>query len=435
MAHFPGTENVSGWYATLPPPGPAKTLSQNLRVQWAIVGAGFAGVAAARRLAQLRPNDHIALIEAQRIGWGSCGRNSGFMIDLPHDLATDAYTGKQDEDRRLIRLNRAAIKFAGDTVAANGIDCDWQPQGKLHGAIEASGERALEAFMRGLDALGEAYTPLSHDDMVRRTGLHCFRAGVHTPGTVLIQPAAYIRGCVDSLPDNVHVIEQCEITRIEGASPVRLHASHAEITADQVLLTNNGYAEQLGFPKGRFIHVATYGSQTRELTDSELQTLGGEESWGLIPANPMGTTLRKLNNRRLIVRNVFTYNPQQKITAKTLKKVETNHRRAYLDRFKGLEHVPFEHTWGGVLCLSQNNMPFFGQLAPNIHAAVCQNGLGVARGTIAGKLLAERVVGQDSELLRDIQMWPAPNRLPPSPLLRVGVPATLAWKQYRAGRE
>lgn len=50
---------------------------------FAIVGAGFSGVSVARRLAELHPNATIAIIEALRVGRGSAGRNSGYLVDLP----------------------------------------------------------------------------------------------------------------------------------------------------------------------------------------------------------------------------------------------------------------------------------------------------------------------------------------------------------------
>ena len=89
----------------------------------------------------------------------------------------------------------------------------------------------------------------------------------------------------------------------------------------------------------------------------------------------------------------------------------------------------------GYCALSRNAAPYFGEIAPGIFAAVCQNGLGVARGTIAGKLLAEYALGEDNELVRDILSYPQPCRNPPPPLLGLGVSATIAWKAWRAGRE
>ena len=58
-----------------------------MNADYLIIGGGFAGLSAARRLNQLEPTAKIVVLEACDIGEGPAGRNSGFMIDLPHNLA------------------------------------------------------------------------------------------------------------------------------------------------------------------------------------------------------------------------------------------------------------------------------------------------------------------------------------------------------------
>ena len=52
-----GNPGVSGWYAILPEPEPERILQEDITVDWLVIGAGFAGLAAARRLSQLRENE------------------------------------------------------------------------------------------------------------------------------------------------------------------------------------------------------------------------------------------------------------------------------------------------------------------------------------------------------------------------------------------
>src|SRR5262245_6706148 len=111
----------SGWYALLPEPLAPRILEAKKKADWAIVGAGFAGLAAARRLSQLLPNERIVVLDAQRIGWAAAGRNSGFMIDLPHELSSENYAGELAHDLKQIRMNRAAIEFAAEAVAEYGL--------------------------------------------------------------------------------------------------------------------------------------------------------------------------------------------------------------------------------------------------------------------------------------------------------------------------
>src|SRR6476469_9365953 len=92
----PADQPVSGWYALLPPPGSPRVLQGRHDADFVIVGAGFAGLSAARRLTQLAPGARIVVLDAQRVGWGAAGRNSGFMIDLPHELSSETYAGGDD---------------------------------------------------------------------------------------------------------------------------------------------------------------------------------------------------------------------------------------------------------------------------------------------------------------------------------------------------
>uniref|UniRef100_UPI00351762B7 FAD-dependent oxidoreductase n=1 Tax=Cognatishimia sp. TaxID=2211648 RepID=UPI00351762B7 len=61
------------------PHGPALTGANT--ADFVIVGGGFAGLTAARRLTQLAPGSKITVLEAGAIAEGAAGRNSGFMID------------------------------------------------------------------------------------------------------------------------------------------------------------------------------------------------------------------------------------------------------------------------------------------------------------------------------------------------------------------
>lgn len=434
---LPQDDGRCGWYEMLPAAPPIHSLSGHIRADWIVLGAGLAGLAAARRLAELSPEADIVLVDARRVGFSTAGRNSGFIIDLPHDLTSHDYTNDRTHDLEQIRLNRGAIDYMRDIVKHHDIECDWREQGKLHGAARDQGMRALEAFAQGLAKLDEPYCALSAEEMYARTGSRFYKAGVHTPGCVLVQPAALVRGLSQTLPSNVRLFEESPVHRIEVGKPHTLITSQGNIKAPRLVLANNAYASQFGELglRGKLLPIYTYSSLTRPLTQVELDTLGGDDSWGLIPADPMGTTVRRLSNGRILIRNAFTYNPHIKASSQQLTMARSSHQRAFKRRFPMLPDVGFEHTWGGALCMTRNHGKPFGELAPGVFSALCQNGLGLTGGTISGKLIAEYALGIDSDLLKIMLKQPKPIVNPPEPFLGMGIRSTLTWKEWQAGIE
>ncbi|MGC4012346.1 MAG: FAD-binding oxidoreductase [Pseudomonas sp.] len=435
VTHLPADDSTCGWYhlskARQARPGHYGTS----KARWAVVGAGFTGLAAARQLAENFPDDEIVLIEAQEVGYGTSGRNAGFAIDLPHDIGADDYIGDIETAKTTLKLNLGGQSLLRDLVERHGIDCQMKACGKYQAAIEDRGIAVLEAYQRGLDKLGQPYQMIEGDDLPAHIGTHFYRKALFTPGTVLIQPSALVKGLADCLPSNVTLYEHTPITDVEYGDKVVLTHANGSITADRLVLTNNAFGMSFGFLKGRMLPIFTYASITRQLSAEEQARLGGKPFWGVIPADPFGTTVRRTPDNRLLIRNSFSYNPDGRSHGKYLERFSSRHRASFEQRFPMLPQVEFEYTWGGSLALSRNHMGFFGQLAPNVFGALCCNGLGVTRGTVTGKLLADWLAGKRSDLIDFLLQSPGPNCNPPQPFLSLGVNANLMWGQYRAGQE
>jgi glycine/D-amino acid oxidase-like deaminating enzyme len=293
----------------------------------------------------------------------------------------------------------------------------------------------LDAYRRGLDKLGQPYEVIEGRDLPDHIGTDFYRKGLFTPGTALLQPSALVKGLADSLPSNVSLYEHTPITDVEYGDKVVLRHAKGSITADKLVLTTNAFGMSFGFLKGRMLPVFTYASITRPLTEEEQARLGGKPYWGVIPADPFGTTLRRTVDNRLLIRNSFSYNPDGRSNRKYLERFVQRHRESFARRFPMLPEVNFEYTWGGALALSRNHMGFFGKLAPNVVGALCCNGLGVTRGTVTGKLLADWLAGDKNELIEFLLNAPGPCVNPPKPLVSLGLNANLMWGQFRAGKE
>jgi glycine/D-amino acid oxidase-like deaminating enzyme len=431
-AHIlPADDDRCGWIAMLPCTGPPRSVASDEWADCAVIGAGFTGLAAARRLAQHRPDWRVVVLEAQRVGWGASGRNSGFVVDAGH---YDPALGVEG-NRRLVRLGRAGRDQLRELVHAHGIDCAWTERGRLHAAVGDVGMRALDELLAGLDAMREPYESLSVTAMARITGTTHYRAGARTSDVALVQPAALVRGLAKTLPPSVELFETSPVRRIRRGGTFELQVGAGRIMADRLFVTTNGYTPALGLLARRVFPLLTFASLSRVLTDDERAALGGEPEWGVVPEERMGTTVRRTRDQRVFIRNTVRYAPRLVADDACLREVREIHHRAFRERFPMLPAVDLEYTWGGVLGMSLNGAQFFGEVDTNCFAAAGYNGVGLAMGTVSGTLLADLAVGADSELMRDLRALPGPSWIPPKPLLGMGVRATVAFLARRARAE
>ena len=440
VARLPVDPGPAGWNRLLGPPPPARVLEGDVTADWLVIGAGFAGLAAARRLSQLCAGDRIVILEASRVADGPAGRNSGFMIDLPHDLASATYAGGVAADRAQTALNRHGIEFAAEAAAEYGLDAEaFVLSGKTNAAATNKGHRHNLSYAAHLDALGEPYELRDAAQMQAMTGTGYYQSGLYTPGCAVIQPAKFVRGIAAGLvARGVHLYENSPVVTLTRDSHWVAQTPKGQVTAPKVILAVNGHLASFGHYTRHLMHVFTYASMTRALSADEVAALGGETVWGVTSADPMGTTVRRISGAggdRITVRNRFTFDPSMQVSDARVANVASDHDRSFAARFPMLPGVEMEYRWGGRLCLSRNNVQIVREVEPDLIAACCQNGLGTAKGTLAGKLAAELACGESSAMLDQLLASDAPTKLPPAPVTAIGARAYLRWQERRAGRE
>ncbi|MER8752549.1 FAD-binding oxidoreductase [Mesorhizobium sp. M1050] len=437
VKRLPAESGTSGWEAISRRGFPVRTLDGDVSADWLIIGAGFAGLSAARRLSQLRPDDKIVVLEAGEIAKGTSGRNSGYMIDVPHNISSGEYSVADDaETRTEIAQNRFAIAFAADAAAAYGMTVrTFDPSGKINAAATDRGMRLNESYGHSLAGIGEEHRFLDADEMREITGSSYYRGGLYTPGAVMIQPADYIRGFAAGLASKADIFEHSPVLKLERRSGMwKAMSRNGSVTAPKVILGVNGHVEDFGHFRGRLMHIFTYASMTAPFTSRST----GKDRWALLPADPMGATVRKITSdgsSRIVIRTRFTYDWTVQVGEKRLAGIGAEQRTSLDARFPDLKDVPFEHVWAGRLCLSRNHVPAFGEIEEGLYSACCENGLGTVKSTLAGVMAADLATGTHSDMLDKFSDQPEPARLPPEPLAWLGVNTVIRLQELRAGRE
>ena len=405
-----------------------------MTADWLIVGAGFAGLSAARRLTQLRPGERIVVLDARELAQGPAGRNSGFMIDVPHNLSSGEYSSGDASGTRLeIAQNRLAIAFARSAAAEYGMSATtFDPCGKINAAASERGMKLNESFSASLEAIGEPLRRIDAAEMREIAGSAYYLGGLYTPGAVLIEPADYVRAFAAGLLPKIDLYENSpviELDRHGGAWTTR--TPKGAVTAPNVILGVNGLVQAFGHFRRRLMHVFTYASMT-----APFRGKAGRDRWALLPADPMGATVRKItggDGSRIVIRTRFTCDPGLEVSEARVTETARKQRRSLDARFPDLAGVPFDHSWAGRLCLSLNRVPAFGEVEEGLYSACCCNGLGTVKSTLAGMMAADLATGTRSEALDEYRDQPKPRRLPP--VATLGAWAVIRWQEMRAGGE
>ncbi|PZW53712.1 glycine/D-amino acid oxidase-like deaminating enzyme [Pseudomonas sp. URMO17WK12:I6] len=435
---LPKNSSRSAWVEMLPPRAPITSLYGAVTADIAIIGAGFAGLSAARRLSQLDPTLRVAVLEAGVVGEGATGRNSGFIIDLPHEVSSEDFGGTSTERaRRDIKLYRTAISLATDMAEEHGWGREIiDPCGRYSVAISQKGDAHIVTYARQLQGLGEAHQILDAKGIYDVTGSRIYTSGLYMPGTVMVQPAAYIRAVADSLKSPVTLYENSPVQSFEKQSGNwLLKTDKGSVTANRVILANNGHAQSFGLFRGQMLHVFTYASMTEPFDSNRL---GGKRDWAATPALPMGTTVRRVSGAegdRILIRSRYSYHAGLEINDGHVQSAGRVHDRKFADRFPELVGLKMQYRWGGPMALTWNSVPIFGEIEQGLFAACACNGLGASKSTAAGIAAAEAALGMKSELVEIFSSYDSPKKLPPQPFLSIGAKADLRLREWRAGRE
>jgi len=427
---FPSYQASSGWNDLLAKRTPLTRAPRERHFDAIVIGAGVTGLAAARRIAEIEPHARVLIVDASTVGEGSSGRNSGFLINLPHNTGMSGHGSPVAVAKKQIALYNTGIDWLKSLIDRYQIDCGWNPIGKYHAAATPDGARRLQAALRQYRDWGVNYQELGREALEHQLGTSHYHYGYHSDNNIFVQPAALVRGLADSLPPNVELWEDEPVIALHQGQPHRVVTRSAELTTGRVVIANNGFARRLGLARDRVFTIYTYAGFSAQLDDEELNKLGPATEWGVIPANRLGTTLRKAALGRCMVRSAYSYEREQ-----PLADVQKMLQACYQMRYPRMRSHELPLVWGGVTALTRNGALYFGQLSTGVYISIGCNGAGMLKGSMFGKLLGEMACGQQSPQLADALGFEKPSWLPPEPLRRIAVTGAIRYQKHKAGSE
>ena len=428
-------DNECSWINDLNSRSNIKSLSSNLNCEWLIVGAGYTGLSAARKLGQLYPNKKIIIVDAQLAGEGASSRNSGYLVDT---TLNDGFTSNKELEnyKKKADIYKLGIEAVKRFIKEHQVNCDWNECGKYFASSKEEDKRILENFSETLSKLGFQHNILFNKDLKKRLGTNFYNIALHTKGGILLHPGKLVRAMIDTLPENVDLYENSQLLNWNNSNgSINCNFKNGSIKTMKVIFATNGFLKSLGIKTNYNFPITLTASMTRSLTNDEFKSIGEPKEWGVLPVKPMGATIRMTKDRRILIRNTAEVHNPFMMSKSVLDKRSMKQKIGLKKRFPQLPDDIIQSTWSGIVSRTRNSSQIFEKLNDNIYVAGCYNGSGIGVGTLFGEQIAIKASNENTSEIETIEARKKATWLPPQPFLDLGVKARLMFERLRARSE
>ncbi len=428
-------DNCCTWIKQLTARDNVKSLRHDLHCDYLIIGAGYTGLSAARKLSEISKTKKIVVVDAQLAGEGGSARNSGYLVDT---TLNDGFTSISDIEnyKKKVKIFELGIKSIKNYIREHQVECEWNECGKFFASSLIKDQAKATSFSNLLTNLGFKNKILFNEDLKQKLGTSFYNIGVYTSGGILLNPAKLVRSMIDTLPENIDLFENSELLNWKKINKkVECVFAKNKIISDKVIFCTNGFLKSLKVKKNYSFPITLTASMTRPLTDKEFINIGSPKEWGVLPIRPMGATIRMTKDRRILIRNTAEFKNPFSMNPKNLRDRAKIHEKGIQKRFPSLPKNIIQDSWSGVVCRSGNSSQIFEKIDNNVFVAGCYNGSGIGVGTLFGEQIALMASEQQSEEISILEKRKKPNLLPPQPFLNIGIYSKLAYERFRARTE
>lgn len=390
----------------------------NARFDACVIGAGYTGISTALHLAELGYN--VALVEAQRIGYGASGRNGG-QLGYGMSVLQPDLVKRFDENiaRKFWDLSVESVNLFHDLCTKHAIECDFS-SGNMACATSASTLADLNHHVDIVESYGEpVYERLDKASTQHKSGSCAYVGAILSQNAGHINPLKYVLGLAKAAAKaGVSIYEQSRVTSIVRSKLATVSFECGTITADYLVLCCNGYLGNLNNTlANRILPVDNYQAATQILDEVTIKSLikNGACIWD---------TTRSVHYFRLTPDKRLVMGCGISVPGYPPKNLEEDCRRHIEWVFPQLKNVGIDYIWSGTLAGTNNNLPDIGQLAPNVFYAQGYTGHGVGAAPLTGKYLAQEIHTSSSgfTLLSNVKH----RNIPGGRFLRL--PAVLVYK-------
>jgi glycine/D-amino acid oxidase-like deaminating enzyme len=389
------TSHIDSFYAhRLAPRRLYPPLKGSTEVDVAVIGGGLAGLTATRELA--RRGHSVALVEAERVGWGASGRNGGFVAPgfSENLFSIEKHLG-HDAARRLYSLSVQGMAHVEQVILQAGRQDIIGGRGWMHVVRHDRVDRLQRWRDRMLRDYGVEMRFVGRDDIQEYLKTAQYHGGLVDPRPFHIDPLAYAELLAgDSAAAGARIFEQSRVLRLteEGDRHV-LNTADGRLCANQIVLATSAYGGPLRAMENSILPVATYviASEPADAALGEAITYGG----CIADTRRAGDYYRVVDDaqgKRLLWGGRITTRRSEPGNLATLLLADI--RQIYPQ----LSDLRVAFSWSGLMGYARHKMPVIRAYKPGLFVLTGFGGHGLNTTAMGGVVIADAVCGQHENL-------------------------------------
>ncbi|HPE61356.1 MAG TPA: FAD-binding oxidoreductase [Thiolinea sp.] len=395
---------ISFWYADiggLPPVRPS--LPGDREADVCIIGAGYTGLWSAYYLKRLQPDLRIIVLEREFAGFGASGRNGGWLSG-GFAWAHERYQqqGGRTGVQAMIRAMATSVDEVIRVAEREGIAADIVRTDELQVATCGAQWQRLQADFQARQSWAVAEDDCELLDAARlgsRIRVANAQGALMTRHVARVQPARLVQGLARVVEaSGVHIFEQTPVT---GFGAGRVQTDRGQVKADYILRATEGFTAGLPGLQRSWLPLNSAQIVTEPLPEPLWEQIGwqGQELLG-DHAHAYCYAQRTREGRIAMGGRGVPYRfgsrtdvrgRTQPATIRALLAVLHRH-------FPMTRRLAIDHAWCGVLGVPRDWCASVGlDRQTGIGWAGGYVGVGVSTSNLAGRTLAELVLGQETE--------------------------------------
>lgn len=398
----------SYYAATANPAGPFSRLEGEIDVDVAIIGGGFTGIATAVELAER--GVRVAVLEANRIGWGASGRNGGQVTgSLSGDKAMEKqFRRKLGDDAADFVWN---LRWRGQDIIKNrvakyGIRCDLK-HGHMQTAYQPSHIAELEDMYRTAcrHGMGDEVEMVYGADLRAHVGTDIYHAGLINRRNMHLHSLNLCLGEADAARSlGAQIFTDSPVEKIIYGERPQLVTARGRVRASKVMLAGNGYHHLAPGRLSGLLFPATLGIVATEQLPEDVARSILPQDFAVYDTRFVLDYYRLTADRRLLFGSGTNYKgtASDDIGAPMLPAIRKT--------FPQLSGVKIDFAWEGQDGITINRIPQLGNVTPNVFYAQGYSGHGIATSHIIGEIMAAAITGdsRDFDVFASARHWRFP---------------------------